>query len=193
MGQRLPVEFYTRGDVVEIARDLLGKVLVTNTAGALCKAVITETEAYNGRTDRACHAYGGRLTERTRVMYRTGGIAYVYLCYGIHNLFNIVTNREGLADAVLIRAVQPMEGIETMLRRRNMTAAKPTLSAGPGSLTQALGIDRTHNGISLVSDQIWLEEGPVVSNSDVITGLRVGIDYAGSDALLPWRFILKNP
>jgi len=192
MGQKLPTGFYTREDVVEVATDLVGKILVTRIDNVPCRAVIVETEAYNGRTDRACHAYGGRFTPRTEVMYRDGGIAYVYLCYGIHNLFNIVTNAEGTADAVLIRAVQPLEGTETMLLRRNLREIKPKLTAGPGSLTKAMGIDRTHNGISLTGDLIWLEEGDSIPAEEIAAGPRIGVDYAGSDALLPWRFTLKN-
>lgn len=191
MGGKLPREFYTRPDVVEVARDLVGKVLVTNIDNQLCRAMIVETEAYNGRTDRACHAFNKR-TARTEVMYGPGGVAYVYLCYGIHNLFNIVTNEEGLADAVLIRAVQPLEGTEVMLQRRNMTEAKPKLSSGPGILTTALGINRSHNGISLTGKMVWLEENEMTQKAQIKKSKRIGVEYAGQDALLPWRFTLKN-
>lgn len=191
---RLDRNFYRRGDVVEIARDLLGKTLVTRIDGRVTAGKIVETEAYSGRNDRACHAHLQRRTRRTRVMFEEGGKAYVYLCYGIHHLFNIVTNREGLADAVLVRALEPVEGVDLMLKRRGMEKLHKRLTAGPGVLSQAMGIHTDHYGLSLVDDHIWLESGAGISNDDIHASARIGVDYAGEDALKPWRFYIKeNP
>ncbi len=191
----LPLNFYLRNNVVQIARELIGKALCTCIDGHLAKGIIVETEAYCGATDQACHAYGGRRTRRTETMFGTGGKAYVYLCYGIHHLFNIVTNVEGQADAVLIRAVEPLVGLDNMLRRRGIAKAVPGLTAGPGSLSKALGITTFHNGTKLDGVDIWLENpGQAVPDSDVLASPRVGVGYAGEDALLPWRFRRKgNP
>jgi DNA-3-methyladenine glycosylase len=135
---KIPLEFYQGVDVVAIARELLGKVLVTNIDGAITSGMIVETEAYHGLKDKACHAYNGRRTARTEVMYQSGGLAYVYLCYGIHSLFNIVTNVKDRADAVLIRAIEPLEGLEVMMERRKQAKLQPTLTAGPTSNTAKL-------------------------------------------------------
>lgn len=185
---KLPPEFYLQADVVTVAKQLLGKTLVTNFGGDLTAVRITETEAYCGATDRACHAFANKRTNRTEVMFGTGGRAYVYLCYGVHHLFNIVTNVEGIADAVLIRAAQPLIGIETMLLRRGFIAVKPTLTAGPGSLSKALGITTVNNSNPLYGDEIWLEDAPELKTTDYVATTRIGVEYAGEDALLPWRF-----
>lgn len=185
-------EFYERDDVVSIARELVGKVLCTDIDGAVCKGIIVETEAYHGRMDRACHAFNKR-TARTEVMYGPGGTAYVYLCYGIHNLFNIVTNSKGVADAVLVRALEPLEGLAHMLKRRKMEKAVPALTAGPGSLSKAMGIDRGHYGSDLFGPPVWIEDhGIRYASSEIVAGPRIGVDYAGDDALLPWRFWVKG-
>lgn len=191
----LSEEFYQRSDVVQIARELVGKWLWTFQEGKLTAGMIVETEAYCGETDKACHAHQNRYTERTKVMYEAGGCAYVYLCYGIHNLFNIVTNIKGKADAVLIRGIEPMEGKEVMLERRNQQKVAPALTAGPGRLTQALGISREQNAITLDSPAVWISHPPKehgLSEPELLAGPRVGIDYAEEDALLPWRFRLKG-
>lgn len=183
---KLPRSFYARPDVVAVARDLLGKVLVTRIGGATTAAVITETEAYMGAVDKASHAYGGKVTPRNKVMYGEAGHAYVYLCYGIHHLFNVVTNAHGVAHAVLVRAVHPLEGLDVMLKRRNM---KKLTTGGPGTLTQALGILTAHTGTDLLGDLITIEDrGIAVPRKAIITGPRIGVDYAGEDALLPYRF-----
>jgi DNA-3-methyladenine glycosylase len=185
----LPPSFYTRSDVVQIAKDLLGKVLITNLKDGLCAGRIVETEAYCGATDRACHAHLNRRTKRTEIMFAAGGVAYVYLCYGIHALFNVVTNEENKADAVLIRAVEPLFNVELMMQRRSIR--KPDdyrLTAGPGALTQAMGIQTMHYGVSLQGRQIWIADGEPVDNQNIISSPRVGVGYAGKDALLPWRF-----
>jgi DNA-3-methyladenine glycosylase len=193
MSEKLPRSFYLRHDVVDVARDLLGKYLVTEFDGVLTSAKIVETEAYKGSTDRACHAFNYRKTKRTEVMFENGGVAYVYLCYGIHHLFNIITNIEGEPDAVLIRAAEPLEGVEEMLARREMNELETRLTAGPGSLSKALGIRKELTGIDLSDDKIWLEDrGETIDPELIIASPRVGIDYAGEDAKLPWRFRVKN-
>jgi DNA-3-methyladenine glycosylase len=190
---KIPQSFYERRDVAAISRELLGKYLLTNIEGDITGGIIVETEAYNGVVDKASHAFGGRKTNRTEVMHRHGGIAYVYLCYGIHEMFNIVTSVEGEPQAILIRAVEPTEGIETMLLRRNMEQLKPNITSGPGSVAQALGISRTINAISLQSQTLWLEDrGLAFKDEDVAAVPRVGVAYAGQDALLPYRFYVKG-
>jgi len=184
--------FYTRNDVVRISRDLIGKVLVTTVGGVETSAIITETEAYAGIGDRASHAYGDRRTARTEPMYAQGGTAYVYLCYGIHHLFNVVTGKAGTPNAVLVRAGVPMQGVETMLERRGKSKPDPTLLAGPGSLAKALGITTTLTGTSLIDGAIRIENhGFRVAPSKIVAGPRIGVDYAGADALLPYRFRIK--
>lgn len=183
--------YFENSDVVFLARDLIGKQLTTHIDGVITSGIITETEAYAGRGDKACHAHLGRFTDRTKVMYESGGIAYVYLCYGIHHLFNIVTNTQGNADAILIRAIEPTQGIEIMQERRGKSKEDKSLTSGPGNLTKALGINKTHNEHSVIGDGIWIEDtGEKVS--DIVETTRIGIDYAGEDADLPWRFYAKD-
>jgi DNA-3-methyladenine glycosylase len=187
--EKLSLAFYQNEDVVDVARSLLGKYLFSQIDGKLAGGKIVETEAYCGRGDKACHA-NGKITPRTSVMYQEGGVAYVYLCYGIHHLINVVTNKEGMADAVLIRALEPLIGIEIMKQRRNHAKK---LTSGPGTLTQALGIKTSLTGESLIGDQIWISE---LEKTDLVikSGTRIGVDYAGEDALRPWRFVInKNP
>ena len=189
----LSKEFYQRDNVTDIAKELLGKQLMTNINGKLTGGIIVETEAYNGVTDRASHAFGGRLTERTKTMYEAGGVSYVYLCYGIHYLFNVVTGPKDTPHAVLIRGIEPTVGIETMLERRNMLAVKPSLSAGPGVLSKALGITKELNARSLLNDEIWIEDIGVDFSAQEITDCeRIGVAYAKEDALLPWRYYIKG-
>src|SRR5690606_24964354 len=190
---KLDMEFYQRRDVVKISRDLLGKVLVTHLDGVTTSGIIVETEAYSWR-ERGSHAYGSKLTARTSVMFREGGHVYVYLCYGMHHLFNIVTNREGVAEAVLVRALEPLRGIPEMMRRRGEKVKINHLTSGPGKLTKSMGIVRSLNGKLLSDGEIWIEDGKKVPASQVEAGKRIGIDYAGEDALLPWRFTVRgNP
>ena len=192
---KLPHSFYLGTDVVAISKALLGKYLFTSIDGLLTGGYIVETEAYNGVVDRASHAYGNRRTNRTEIMFREGGIAYIYLCYGIHEMLNIVTSTEGHAQAILIRAIEPTEGIATILMNRNMDKVKPNITAGPGSVAKALGINRKLNGISLQSDTMWLEDRGLSFSDDQIAAVpRIGVAYAGQDALLPYRFYVKgNP
>jgi len=192
--------FYLQPNVVSLARELLGKRLCTRIGGIKTAGIITETEAYAGITDKASHAYEGRRTGRTEIMYAKGGTAYVYLCYGMHSLFNVVTNQEGIPHAVLIRAIEPCEGIETMMfRRKKGTTGKEFLN-GPGKVSEALGIHYSLSGLDLttISSQpddpaIWIEEtGEDLPPDPIQTTTRIGVDYAGEDAKLPYRFVLKN-
>lgn len=188
----LPAEFYLRADVTRVARELLGKLLCSRIDGETCRAVITETEAYAGETDRASHAFRGRRTARTEPMYGRGGHAYVYLCYGIHHLFNVVTNREGVPHAVLLRAARPLDGLPTMLRRRRREQADAALLGGPGKLAQAMGITTALTGSSLLGGSVWIEDrGIGVAERDIVEGPRIGVDYAGDDAALPYRYVLS--
>src|SRR6187402_3268790 len=155
---KLPLVFYQSDDVVSISKNLLGKYLFTCIDGEVTGGYIVETEAYNGIIDRASHAFGNRLTPRTKTMFERGGIAYVYLCYGIHEMFNVVTSVEGQPHAILIRAINPTDGLDIMQFRRNMPVVKPTITSGPGSVGKALGISRTVNAISLQGDKIWIED-----------------------------------
>ncbi len=178
--------FYLHHDVVHLSRRLLGKVLHTRIGGTHTAGVITETEAYAGVKDRASHAYGGRRTPRNEPMYGPGGYTYVYLCYGIHHLFNVVTNVPGIPQAVLVRAVHPYIGVEMMAERRS--PAPPT-TTGPGTLTQALGIRTQHTNLDLLDKTIWIEDhGIEVPEEAVVIGPRIGVGYAQEDALLPYRF-----
>jgi DNA-3-methyladenine glycosylase len=198
---KLEKDFYLSEDVVALSKDLLGKYLYTKIDGKLTAGIITETEAYAGEIDKASHAYGNRRTKRTEVMFGEGGVSYVYLCYGIHHLFNVVTNYKDVPHAILVRAIKPAEGIKTILQRRNIAPQKDLqkqidanykkISGGPGTVTQALGIKTEHSGIDLTGNKIWIEDkGIKVNKKDIISGPRVGVAYAAEDALLPYRFIL---
>ncbi len=195
MYRKLPKSFYLDDDVVSRARALLGCRLWTRINGAVTAGVIEETEAYDGLTDRASHAYGGRRTRRTSVFYRSGGIAYTYLCYGIHTLFNVITGPEDIPQAVLIRAVAPCEGLDTILARRKQERIQRNTAGGPGLVSQALGITISLNGSDLTGNSVWLTSGAEDEqplDSDIQASPRIGIDYAGKDALLPWRFRIKD-
>ena len=191
---KLPLSFYLNDDVVDISKKLLGKFLVTNLHGqGITSGMIVETEAYAGTIDKASHAWNNRLTPRTKTMYQQGGIGYVYLIYGFYNLFNVVTNTEGTPHAILIRAIEPAEGIDVMLERRKLDKVSPRISAGPGLLTQALGISREQNGIDLTQEEVWIEErGVKIPKKNIVEGPRVNVAYADDHALLPWRFSIKD-
>ncbi len=185
--------FYQRKDVVKIAKELLGKVIVTFFDNGLTAVRITETEAYNGIVDKASHAYNNRRTKRTEVMYAPGGAAYVYLCYGIHHLFNVVTNLKDVPHAVLIRAAEPIIGIDAMLQRTHKKKLDNTLTAGPGNVSKALGIYTLHTGIDLKSEHFFIaDDGYKLSKNNIIATPRIGVDYAAEDALLPYRFFIKG-
>lgn len=190
--KKLPLSFYVRTDVVTIARELLGKVLVTNFNGERTSGRIVETEAYAGESDRASHASKGR-TARTSVMYGSGGQAYVYLCYGIHQMFNVVTSVEGEPHAVLIRAVEPLEGKEVMLHRTGKTHMNAGVTSGPGKVGKAFGFHTSQCGLSLVSDKLFIaDDGLVLQDSEVVASRRIGVDYAGDHAEWLYRFHMKE-
>jgi len=192
---KLPESYYLNQDVLHLSKDLLGKYLFTCVDGITTGGYIVETEAYNGIIDKASHSYGNKITPRTKTMFMQGGISYVYLCYGIHEMFNVVTSVEGQPHAILIRAIHPTEGLEIMLYRRKMLNLKPNITMGPGSVAKALGISRTINAVSLQSDVLWIEDRGLSFPDKAIAAVpRVGVDYAGNDALLPYRFYVKgNP
>lgn len=185
---KLERSFYTRDNVVVIARDLLGKYIMTCFDGCVTGGIITESEAYAGASDRASHAYNNKRTARTEVMFGQGGHAYVYLCYGIHSLFNIVTGRENVPHAVLIRGIFPVIGLESM-KQRTGKPINGKAGFGPGRVSALLGIHFSHSGVDLLGDMIWLEDrGLRVNHDEMIAGPRVGVEYAGEDAKLPYRF-----
>ena len=195
MYARLSADFYLRENVVRVAKDLLGKVICTYLDGHLTTALIVETEAYQGVEDKASHAYNNRRTKRTEVMFSRGGFAYVYLCYGIHHLFNVVTAPQGIPHAVLIRAVQPLEGLSKMMERRKMNKITPRLTAGPGIFTKAMGITNKWTGVDMLSAKtpVWLEERHFfVEEEQIESGPRIGIDYAEEWIDQPMRFWIRN-
>jgi DNA-3-methyladenine glycosylase len=189
----LPREFYTRRNTLLIARELLGRRLVVPAQdGARVSGIIVETEAYQGPEDKAAHSYGNRRTNRTETMFSIGGTAYVFFIYGMHYQFNVVTGAETIPHAVLVRALEPDEGIEWMQRRRPRRDDK-NLTNGPGKLCQALGIDRSYNGADLTRERLWIEEGlGKLRPHKIASGVRIGIDYAEEYAAKPWRFWIKD-
>jgi DNA-3-methyladenine glycosylase len=194
--KKLTLSFYQRTDVVQIAKELLGKILVTKWNSIETSGRIVEVEAYNGAIDKASHASGGRRTNRNEIMYGDGGFAYVYLCYGIHHLFNVVTNKKETPHAILIRALDPLKGIDVMLERTGKEKLDNTLTKGPGNVSKALGISfKQHSGHSLLSKDLFIAEDDFVLNKkDLAASPRIGVDYAGEDARLPYRFYIKgNP
>lgn len=193
--KKLPLVFYKRNDVLTIAKELLGKLLVTQWNGVITSGRIVECEAYNGVVDRASHAFGGRRTNRNEVMYGDAGRAYVYLCYGIHHLFNVVTNEKNVPHAILIRALEPVKGINEMLKRRGKKELDHTLTRGPGSLSVALGISVANNGCLLNSKQLFIaDDGFVPGKKSVAHSARIGVEYSGVAAKYPYRFFIKgNP
>ncbi|HEY0271525.1 MAG TPA: DNA-3-methyladenine glycosylase [Chitinophaga sp.] len=190
--QKLKPSFYRHPDVLHVAKALLGQHLVTIVNGQRTAGMIVETEAYAGAIDRASHAFGNRRTKRTEVMFGAGGIAYVYLCYGMHHLFNVVTNVQDVPHAVLVRALQPLEGIDIMLARTGKPALNYTLTNGPGSLCKALHITTADTGASLSGDHIFIEKAAPIPAADIVAGTRVGVAYAKEDALLPYRFSIRD-
>jgi DNA-3-methyladenine glycosylase len=191
--RKLNLDFYLGKDVVETARQLLGKILVTNIGGIYTSARIVETEAYVAITDKASHSYNGKRTSRNEHMYAKGGISYVYICYGMHHLFNVVTNEKNIPDAVLIRAADPLKGVEDMLIRTGKAKIDYTLTKGPGNMSRALGISKMHSGINLNGKEIFLaDDGFVLHANEIGASKRIGIDGAGEDALLPYRFYIKG-
>lgn len=193
-GKRLPHSYYQSLEVTALAKDLLGKYLVTEINGIRCSGKIVETEAYRGPDDKACHAYNNRRTPRTEVMYETGGVAYIYICYGMHHLMNIVTGPKDNAHAVLIRALEPAEGVEVMAERRQMQVSDFRLTKGPGALSLAMGLTSEWSGVSLISSTlVWVEDrGLSLSAHEVCSGPRIGVESAGEAATWPWRYFIKG-
>ncbi|MCX2746082.1 DNA-3-methyladenine glycosylase [Mangrovivirga sp. M17] len=179
--EKLSKEFYLQNNVVSVAKQLLGKVINYQNDGILHQLKIVETEAYRGFNDKACHASGG-MTKRNTVMFMEGGRCYIYLCYGIHHLFNIVTNSEGTADAILVRAVEPV----------NQSDYIYPATDGPGKWTKAIGLKKDKTGQSLISDELFLTNMPELSDEEIMVSTRIGVDYAGKDALNPWRFYINE-
>jgi len=190
--QPLPPEFYADSDVVLLARKLIGKTLIVLRNGQRREAVITETEAYAGINDRASHAWSGRYTSRTEVMYRRGGLAYVYLCYGIHSLFNVVTGPEGTPHAILLRGVYPLLNGANLNFGNRVPGELWKAGNGPGKLSRLMGIERDMNGADLCSgSDVWITgTGIEIMDDDIRVSARIGIGYAGPDAGLPYRFFI---
>jgi DNA-3-methyladenine glycosylase len=189
----IPKKFYLNEDVVEVARNLLGKTLITCLDGIVTSGRIVETEAYSGSDDKASQAYPMKLTKRTKTMFLEGGHTYVYLCYGLHNLFNVVTGPEGIPDAVLIRSIEPILGINQMMARRKLVKYSTKVSSGPACCSQALGITRSHNEFSLTEEkEIWMMEEANPNPFEILETTRIGVEYAKEDAKRPWRFLIKK-
>ena len=185
--------FFQRSNVTKVAADLLGKMLISDIGGQRTVGIIVETEAYSWK-ERGCHAYQNQMTPRNSTMFREGGILYVYLCYGIHSMLNIVTGKEGEAEAVLIRALEPVKGMQVMMGRMKVNNEK-RITSGPGKLTKALGITTAYDQTDLFGKKsiLRVEDGGLnISKKKIITAPRIGIQFAGEDALLPWRFYLKD-
>jgi DNA-3-methyladenine glycosylase len=192
MDGKLPREFYTPSNVLTVARELLGKLLVVPTrTGKRVSGIIVELEAYRGPEDRAAHSYGGRRTRRTETMYGIGGTAYVFFVYGMYNQFNVVSGAADVPHAVLIRALEPVEGIEIMRKRRHGQPDK-NLTNGPGKLCIALGIDRTLDNADLTGNRVWIEDAVKLPPRMIASGPRIGIDYAEEWVTKPWRFWIKD-
>jgi DNA-3-methyladenine glycosylase len=191
--KKLPRSFYLREDVLQITKELLGKFLVSSIDGEVTSGMITEVEAYGGEIDSASHAYKRRRTRRNEVMYAHGGRAYVYICYGIHHLFNVVTNEKEQPHAILVRGIEPVEGIDVMLRRRKMKTPTYNLTAGPGALSVAMGIHVKHTGLDLRGDTIWIEDRDIkIPDKKIKRTIRVGVENSGKDARLLYRYIIKD-
>ena len=190
--KRLPREFYLNDDTLSVARGLLGKLIVVpDEQGRRVSGMIVETEAYLGVEDRAAHSYAGRRTPRNEITYSVGGHVYVFFIYGMYYQLNVVTGPAEHPHVVLIRAVEPVEGIDIMRERRGKMPDK-NLTSGPGKLCIALNIDRRLNGEDLLGGKIWLEDHLSLDAADIAAGTRIGIDYAGEDAAKPWRFWVKD-
>jgi DNA-3-methyladenine glycosylase len=191
--KKVPLSFYDRKDVVKIAEELLGKIIVTNIDGFFTSGRIVETEAYVGITDKASHSFSGKRTAKNEHMYSAPGTAYIYICYGLHQMMNIVTNEKEIPDAVLIRAIEPLEGIDIMLQRTKKDHADKTLTRGPGNVGKALGIFKYHSGLHLLDEQIYLiDDGQKISKENIGVSKRIGVESAGPDGLLPYRFFVKG-
>ena len=190
--KKLPLEFYEREDVVSIARDLLGKILISKINGVSTSGRIVETEAYIGLTDKASHSYGGKRTARNEHMYAAPATSYVYICYGMHHLFNVITNKKDVPDAVLIRAIEPLKGIETMLIRTGKNKLDNTLTRGPGNVGKALAISKLHSGLKLSGNTLCICEDGYSTSELIGVSKRIGVEGAGTAALFPYRFYIRG-
>ena len=191
--KKLPIEFYEGEDVIKIAKDLLGKILITKFDGIVTSGKIVETEAYVGLTDRASHSFGAKRTLRNEHMYAAAGNSYVYICYGMHHLFNVVTNKKNIPDAVLIRAVEPVDGVDTMLKRTGKLKLDHTLTKGPGNVGKALGITKDHSGLNLSGNKIFIGDDNIsFTENEIGVSPRIGVESAGAAALYPYRFFVKG-
>ena len=190
--KKLPIEFYNRKDVVQIAKDLIGKIIITKFGDLITSGRIVETEAYIGLTDKASHSFGGKRTARNEHMYAVPGTTYVYICYGMHHLFNVVTNKQDVPDAVLIRALEPLHGIDTMLKRTGKIKLDNTLTKGPGNVGKALGISKNHSGLSLLGNMILIGEDNWQIENRIGISKRIGVESAGPAAIYPYRFFVKG-
>ena len=191
--KKIPLSFYIRKDVVLIAKELIGKIIVTNFDGIITSGRIVETEAYVGITDKASHSFGGKRTARNEHMYASPGTAYIYICYGLHQMLNVVTNDKEIPDAILIRAVEPMKGIDIMLERTGKKTLDKSLTRGPGNVGKALGIFKQHSGKHLLDEEIYLlDDGFKIPKDNIGISKRIGVESAGADGLLPYRFYVKG-
>ena len=191
--KKLPYSFYDRDDVIGIARELLGKVILTNINGKKTSGRIVETEAYVAFIDKASHSYKGKKTARNEHMYSAPGTAYIYICYGLHQMMNVVTNKEGIPDAILIRAIEPLSGVQLMQQRTGKATIDYTITRGPGNVGKALGISKNHSGFLLLDDTIYIyDDGFSLNGLEVGTSKRIGVESAGKDGLLPYRFYVKG-
>ena len=191
--KKLPLDFYDRDDVILIARELLGKIVITQFSGILTSGRIMETEAYIGISDRASHSYDGKRTTRNEHMYAGPGYSYVYICYGIHQMLNIVTNKKGIPDAVLIRALEPLSGIEQMLLRTGKNDGDKTLTRGPGNVGKAMGISSSHSGLSFRSKELFIADDLfILQEKEIGSSSRIGVESAGEAALYPYRFYIRG-
>ncbi|HHT28697.1 MAG TPA: DNA-3-methyladenine glycosylase [Firmicutes bacterium] len=195
-GKPLPREFFQR-DALQLAHDLLGCTLVHASPEGLTAGIIVETEAYRGPADAAAHTYRGKRTARTAAMYGPAGHAYIYLIYGMYECLNVVGGDIDNPEAVLIRALEPVSGVELMAQRRRVDMTKPRalrqLCSGPGKLTQAMGITRAeHYGIDLCGNVLYVTPGRIIAEAQIATTPRINIDYAGEWRDLPWRYIVKD-
>lgn len=191
--KKLDLSFYDRPDVIQIARELIGKIVVTNIGHQLTSGRIVETEAYVGLVDRASHSFNGRRTARNEHMYAGPGTAYIYICYGLHQMLNAVTNKKDIPDAVLIRAIEPINGIDIMLARTGKPKPDHTLTRGPGNVGKALGVNKGMSGTPLTGERIYIcDDGFAVPPDDLGNSRRIGVEGAGKDAALPYRFYFRN-
>ncbi|MEP7195012.1 MAG: DNA-3-methyladenine glycosylase [Saprospiraceae bacterium] len=188
-------DYFLNEDVCFLAKNLLGKMLITKIDNFYTSGIIVETEAYRGPDDKASHSYLNKITPRNTTMYNHGGCSYVYICYGVHYLFNVVTAPADKAHAVLVRAIEPIEGIEIMMKRRSHATFQNTITKGPGSLSMAFGINKLHNNILLHKVNSTIQIHDIQKNyleSEIDQSTRIGVESAGESALWPWRFFIKD-